>query len=131
MGFLHKKTCKRMFFYTIGSVSSPVSVKWSSRQVRSVTTSGQMPLKSWIISRKRKLQMLAVQEYTEGNLSTLFYTRTKARGKVSEARVRCCLSCRINHLLLQNPDSFVTEFIGKRQRKQNPWQELNFENFLC
>ncbi|MGN0263066.1 MAG: hypothetical protein ACI4DX_01525 [Oliverpabstia sp.] len=63
------------------------------------------------------LQLLAVQEATEGDLSTLFYTRTKAKSRVSEARVRWYLGWRINHLLLQNPDSFITEFIRERQMK--------------
>lgn len=51
------------------------------------------------------LQLLAVQEATDGDLSTLFYTRTKAKSRVSEAKVRWYLGYRINHLLLQNPDS--------------------------
>ena len=63
------------------------------------------------------LQLLAVQEATEGDLSTLFYTRTKAKSRVSEARVRWYLGWRINHLLLQNLDSFITEFIRERQMK--------------
>ena len=63
------------------------------------------------------LHLLAVQEATEGDLSTLFYTRTKAKSRVSEARVRWYLGWRINHLLLQNPDSFITEFIRERQMK--------------
>ena len=66
------------------------------------------------------LQILAVQEDLEGDLSTLFYTRTKSKTKVSEAKVRRYLSWRINHLLLQNPDSFVTKYIRERQKKQNP-----------
>ena len=63
------------------------------------------------------LQILAVQEDLEGDLSTLFYTRTKSKIRVSEAKVRWYLSWRINHLLLQNPDSFITEFIRERQMK--------------
>ena len=63
------------------------------------------------------LQLLAVQEATEGDVSTLFYTRTKSKTRVSEAKVRWYLSWRINHLLLQNPDSSITEFIRERQMK--------------
>lgn len=63
------------------------------------------------------LQLLAVQEATEGDLSRLFYTRTKAKSRVSEARVRWYISWQINHLLLQNPDSFITKFIRERQMK--------------
>ena len=63
------------------------------------------------------LQLLAVQEATEGDLSTLFYTRTKSKSRVSEARVRWYMGWQINHLLLQNPDSFITKFIRERQMK--------------
>lgn len=63
------------------------------------------------------LQLPAVQEATEGDLSRLFYTRTKAKSRVSEARVRWYISWQINHLLLQNPDSFITKFIRERQMK--------------
>ena len=63
------------------------------------------------------LQLLAVQEATEGDLSTLFYTRTKSKSRVSEARVRWYMGWQINHLLLQHPDSFITKFIRERQMK--------------
>ena len=60
-------------------------------------------------------QMLSLSELSTSEVSNCRYLRTKVKTRISEASVMCYFRKNLFALLLQHPESSITQFIQEKQ----------------